>query len=525
MKQTIEKQTDLHRIVSSTYLVLLGILLPLAVHHAYYDITLTKAYVFWILSGGLLFASVFCLLLAEKESLFRTPPAAADILFSVFALCHIISTLIFRTIPGGFLASDNRYQGVLSFLLYLCCFFYLRRNGRFSPLVRFSWMLGMGLMSLSAIAEVFGADPIGLRAVSPERQLMRFLSLVGNISFVSAMCVLFLPLAGWYALSAEKWQKSWPYILCALLALCAGLASRAESFVLGTLFFLAVLPVMTRDPQVLGRIPLMWASTAAVSGLFAALMRAEALYPPSDLAVVLCAPAPALFFVVISAALFLFMRKKSESQIMQLRRVYLLLLSIFFVSGLVFLFLANTVWRDSLPASIASVAVFSPSWGTDRGAEWQSFWQMFLASPLPQKLIGSGAGSLAAWDRTHRLFSDAVTDSAHNEYLHYLLTGGIIGLGAYLTLLGLSLREALCCLSREKTALALACAAYAVQAVVNIAQPFTTPLFFALLALLTGSGEAEEAESEIFPFLCILLIALAVLVLLAGMLMSRAGAA
>ena len=179
--------------------------------------------------------------------------------------------------------------------------------------------------------------------------------------------------------------------------------------------------------------------------------------------------------------------------------------------------LANTVLRSKLPSSIASVAVFSPSWGTDRGAEWAYFWQMFREASFSQKLIGSGAGSLAAWDRAHPLFSDAITDSAHNEYLHYLITGGVIGLGSYLALLAHALRRALRKPSRGRTAVALGCFAYAVQAAVNIAQPFTTPLFFALLALILSDRAFDESEGEkVGPFPYVALCALALVLLIAA---------
>ena len=142
---------------------------------------------------------------------------------------------------------------------------------------------------------------------------------------------------------------------------------------------------------------------------------------------------------------------------------------------------------------------------------------MFRAAPLPQKLIGGGAGSVAAWDRAHPLFSDAITDSAHNEYLHYLLTGGLIGLGSYLALLVLAFRKALRQPSRARTAMALGCFACAVQAAVNIAQPFTTPLFFALLALTLSERSSDDGgEKREGPFPYVGLCALALVLLIAA---------
>ena len=525
MKKTLKKEKNPAAALCTAYLCLLGVALPLTVHDAYFDITRTKATVFWLLAGAFALGRLLC------AALRRAPLGAwrrfslPDALFAVFALTHILSTLLFSSSENALLAPDNRFQGVLSFALYLASFLLLRRGGELTPLVRFALLLGFSVAAALGIAELFGADPLGLRALSPERELIRFLSTVGNISFFSALCVLFLPAAAWWALSAGSGHEALPFALCALLALWGGMASRAEGFVLGALAFFSLLPLLTREARALRRVPLLWASAAAAAGLFCLAMRRFALYRPSELTAVLCSPAVLLPLLALGAGLYALLRRRDELAVLKARKVYIILFLLLFLAGLVFLLSANTALREKLPERIAAFAVFSPSWGSDRGKEWMSAWAMFRAAPPLQKLIGSGAGSLAAWDRAHRLFPDAVTDSAHNEYLHYLLTGGVIGLCAYLGVLLCALRRALRAPTRGRTALVLACAAYAVQAAVNIAQPFTTPLFFALLALLLSDaafGAPEERRGENETALRAALASLALGLLLAGSLSSRA---
>ena len=517
MKRAPKKRISPGERICELWLCLLGLAMPLTMHDAYFDVTDTKAAVFCVLSALLALAWGLWRLLRGKDGGASLSFPATDILFALFALCHILSTLLFRPISTGLLAPDNRFQGILSFALYLPVFLILRRDGRFSSPVRFALLLGCSAAALIGILEVFGADPIGLRAVTPGIERPRFLSTVGNISFYGALCVLFLPIAAWYALSAKDLRAALPYALCALIGLYGGMAARTEGFVLGALAFFAVLPLLSRDAAALRRVPLLWAIAALAALLFSAAMSKAALYRPSDLTRLLCAPPPMLAAAVLGAALYLLLRGKPGESVLRARKLYFILFCAAAAAAAVFLILANTVLRDTLPASIASVAVFSPSWGSDRGAEWAAFWQMFRAAPLPQKLIGGGAGSVAAWDRAHPLFSDAITDSAHNEYLHYLLTGGLIGLGSYLALLVLAFRKALRQPSRARTAIALGCFAYAVQAAVNIAQPFTTPLFFALLALTLSERSFDDgAEKKAGPFPYVGLCALVLVLLIAA---------
>lgn len=499
-KPVIEKRSP-GAVLCTVYLCLLGTMLPLTVHEAYYDITRTKATVFWLLSALLVvaFAVWLCTDVAARGALTR--PSAPEWLFLVFALTQIVSTLLYRPLPAGLIAPDNRFQGILSFLLYALLFLLLRRYGRLDALARYALLLGFAVAALLAVAEVFGAELLGLRAASPEIERPRFFSTIGNISFLSALCVLLLPFSAAYALSSDNLRRALPYALCAMLFLCCGIAMRAESFVLGTLSFYVLLPLFVREARMLRRVPAFYAFSALTALLFALAMRRWGLYRLSALGAVLCSPAVLLSVCALSLAVWILLRKRDELVFVKLRKVYIILFCLLFCAGFVFLVLANTILREHLSGTLASVAVFSPAWGSDRGAEWVSFWTMFRSAPLLQKLIGSGAGSVADWDRTHRLFTDAVTDSAHNEYLHYLLTGGVIGLGSYLGVLVLALRRALQKPSHARLALALGVAAYAVQATVNLAQPFTTPLFFALLALLCSdeSFSIQEKDGSIFP--------------------------
>ena len=516
MKNAVKNRISAEEVLCTGYLSLLGVMLPLTVHDAYFDITRTKALVFWILSALLLAAFAVWRIAGRKGEPQRFQLSLPDVLFGVFALTHILATLLFRPLPSGLWAADNRYQGVVSFALYLGVFLVLRRCGVLSGLVRYAMGLGFSVAAALAIGEVFGADLLGLRAISPAIELPRFFSTVGNISFLSALCVLFLALFSVLALAAETLPAALPPALVSVLALCCGIAVRADSFALGALACFGLLPLLTREARLLRRLPLLWMVSAITALLFSLTVRRFALYRLSSLGAFLTSPLLLVGVLIVSAALWLLLRRRGDAALVVFRRVYVIVFFALFVIGAVFLVLANTLWRESLPASLASVLVFSPSWGTDRGAEWMSFWQMFREASLPQKLIGGGAGALADWDRAHRLFTDAVTDSAHNEYLQYLLTGGLLALLSYLALLVLALRKALRNSSPTRTALALGCAAYAVQAAVNIAQPFTTPLFLALLALLfadrpEGAPEREKG-SELFWRVALAALALALLV-------------
>ena len=156
------------------------------------------------------------------------------------------------------------------------------------------------------------------------------------------------------------------------------------------------------------------------------------------------------------------------------------------------LVLLNTILRALPLGSLERYLRFSESWGTDRGKIWTFVLRVYARLPFVQQLFGASSGALFHADAVKPIFSDAALDTAHNEYLQYLVTNGALGLVCYLAALVFAVRAGF---RRSKAdpayrGLTLAVAAYAVQAAVNIAQPMTTPLFFVLLGILV-SRESE----------------------------------
>lgn len=78
-----------------------------------------------------------------------------------------------------------------------------------------------------------------------------------------------------------------------------------------------------------------------------------------------------------------------------------------------------------------------------------------------------------------------ISDSAHNEYLQYLVTIGPIGLAAYLVFLVSAFWSMLKARTDVPWAAALVCAlvCYAFQAIVNINLPIATPVMWLMLSV------------------------------------------
>ena len=147
--------------------------------------------------------------------------------------------------------------------------------------------------------------------------------------------------------------------------------------------------------------------------------------------------------------------------------------------------------------------IFNDDWGTHRGHNWRIAMTNYIKNfNVFKKLFGYGPDTyLIITERS--FYQDMIEkygeiyDSAHNEYLNYLLCEGILGLvsylGTFISALWISFKDA------KKNPLVLAAfmavLSYMVQAVVNIAIPISTPIFFTFMYMLVAT-QFNKVEEE-----------------------------
>ena len=443
------------------YLSALFFLLPLYLHNAYFDATEAKVGCFALLSAVYLLSMAFAELKCPTES--EVKPACLP--FLLYIALTILSSLLFIGKPA-LLAPSNRYQGIFVLGLYALVFLFCGRHGRFGLCPQLAALSALSLVSLYAVLQSFGLDPLRLWEGIRAADRGRYLSTVGNVNFLGAYFALLLPLCG------GLWCRERRRWLLPLFALgCWGLLCGSDSGILGAaagLLFLYGLTAGEEDAhRAFGLLLALMGLSLFVYGL---LLSFYGFLSLSAFGKVIASP----FVSLPLSAVGLWLWKKGRGA----KRPWLL--PALLCAGAVTVLLLCNLRPALVPASMGGVLLFSPHWGSDRGSIWLHALELYRSFNPLQKLIGGGSGCLAAYDAANRLFPDAVVDCAHNEYLQTLLTSGALGLAAYLLALVAALRQG----AKKRPAVAAAVFGCAVQAAVNIAQCATTPLLVALLALL-----------------------------------------
>ena len=144
---------------------------------------------------------------------------------------------------------------------------------------------------------------------------------------------------------------------------------------------------------------------------------------------------------------------------------------------------------------------FNDKWGSYRGYIWRRVTGLYGELPFVQKIFGHGNESIRSlmddrfYDEMLQV-TGTVYDNAHNEYLQYLVTQGLLGMLSYV---GVVVTAAIAGVKKIKKSpyilgLLLAVVSYGVQAIFNVNQCITTPYMFLMTAMLIGTCRRVTEE-------------------------------
>lgn len=477
--------------LTTAYLCAMFLGHPLIFTSFYFNITETKLAYFLIASGSYLLLLLFArIALPPDFGTVRTHAKLhpAVLLLFAFYVISVTGSVLSRYRGEAFFGENNRYQGLLTLFCYAGVVFALSRRTLDLRWPERAFLLGACLASLLGVLNHFALDPFGFYTNLRASDLGRFLSTIGNADFYASYIGMAFAVSLGFFLHAKSAREKTLALVSLVLVSFGTLVAGSDSAVLAILAIAALAPMLVlSDAAALRRLALGWSVfflCAFVFGLISDVFQSSTYL--SAFVTALRKPAVSLPLSAIALALWFALRFAKPERLSRAKRPYAFTLAGAVLLGLITLVLLNTVLRSLPLGRLERYLHFSASWGTDRGKIWTFVMQVYERMPFAQKLFGASSGGLLHADAVKPLFPDASLDTAHNEYLQYLLTNGALGLICYLGAVFLALRAGFRRSAREPVyrGLTLAVLAYLAQAAVNIAQPMTTPIFFVLLGVL-----------------------------------------
>lgn len=533
-RKSLAKQAGkLFSYIAALFLAVTFVIFPLFYHNYYFDMLITK-YRFYFISvlvfAGLCLGAALIFWYIDRMEYqgsnsrqfikglswrnLKKKLTLPEIFLLLFLFLGIISTLQSGFKYESFWGNEGRYTGLFLMLLYGLSVFLISRLGRIKQWYLDVFLLAGLLVCLFGITDYFRMDILGWKLDVKATQVDMFTSTLGNINTYTAFVGMVVGAsAALFATGRNLFRNGWYYIvfLISLMALITGQSDNAY-LSLGVLFcflpfalfgtrrgikryavlaasFFAVIKVIDWINKVYGD------RVIGLTGIFDALAKHDKLE--------LMVAGIWIFVAVLYLGDYFFFRRKADRVGKWLRVTWLVLLAAAFLGVVFILYDANFGGHPEKYQAYSQYLIFNDSWGTDRGYCWRIGWESYMKQPLIHKLFGFGPDTygLLTWDfrpESLRLYG-VYYESAHNEYLQYLVTMGPFALISYLGFLGSSWYLMSRRLAEKPWLLAplIATACYAAQAFVNISIPIATPIMWALIAAGLAACHRRKDEAGV----------------------------
>lgn len=522
MKKQEEKSTfkETAAFIMGTFSLVVLCVFPLIYHDFYFDILETK-YQFYCGAVGLMLAAMLLAGLMKGSLLayFRNfnlkvlikSLSIVDWAMLAFWLFNVISWLLcFEWHWEAFWGTSGRYNGAFLMTIYMLVYFLMTRYFRFQKWYLDAFLAVGILVSAFGITDYFQMDILHFKERMNPAQLGSYTSTLGNINtytvYIGAMLVVSTVL---FALEKNLKRMAW-YLAIMVLASFALIMGTSDNAYLTLAALYGFAPLfLFRTKRGLSRylisVAVFFTAILGVSlinntyadkvfgivGIFNLITKFEKLP-----VIVL------VLWLLAGFAVFFAARQKEGDGALPKFLVYgwtgvivLVIAVVVFV-----LYDANVAGNAERYSAISSYAVFNDEWGTGRGYVWRRSIELYNTQLTPlQKLFGYGPDTFKLLMQVNNDFrmqggKAIIFDSAHNEYLHYLITIGIAGMSSYFIFMSSAVVR-MCRRMKDAPHVAaamLVVAAYMTQALVNINLPIVMPIIINILSM--GLSEIPNEE-------------------------------
>lgn len=454
----------------------------------------------------------------------RRTLSASDWFLLAFLVICIISTMQSDYVYESFWGNEGRYTGLFLHLIYIVGFLIIAHLYKFKPWHVNIFLAAAMLLLLFGITDYFKLDLLGFKADIAEQDINDFTSTFGNINtYATYVGIIFGCISALFVSERNPLYTFFGFIGLTITVFAMIMGNSDNAFLaLGVV--LAFLPFFAfLYPQGIERYLILLAdffTAAAVIRRVRIAMSEHLIYPAGIFRVLTEVKVVEWFaagFWAAAAAAVIFrisQKRKANGLPVQNEReryrkkavVWTAFLLLCTAVGLFILYDANFAGNAGRYGSLGAYLRFSDEWGTFRGMIWRITIEAYREQPLMHKLWGYGLDTFGLLvygfrDETRQI-SGQVFDSAHNEYLQYLVTSGLFGLIAYLGFFSTTLVSVVkkCVHQRWGTILVFGIGCYLAQAMLTINLPIVTPLMWMLLSMAAATKnstrEAEEGRTD-----------------------------
>lgn len=518
---TLPKYAVKHSLVNY-YLALMFSFFPLFLTEQYAHARLDKYFFYLIATGIFIISAGLCMyfsytaeIRADHKAALITPLSVTDIFMLCFLGFAIFSTLmtehpaeaLFGPNPFASGVVHSRNNGLLLLFLYTMMYFIITRNYIKKDYVFIIYLVTSSMIALLTVLNFFYIDPLGMLEGYDEATIADFGSTLGNKNIIAAYMCIFLPVAVMIFVVTQIKVVRAVAGVSILFAYTGLLCADSTSDILGLMIILPVMAIFcarsfTYLKRYLLALTILFAS-GKVLWIFALLigdhnkgfefMQEFLIYNR-------------LMFLPIAVCCLIYLlmmifEKRIEARY-PAKAITITFTSLFSIGIITLLILFIRFSFFDLETDIGDfekLLRFDDYWGTHRGFMWRVSFEEFAKFKPLQFFFGTGPDTAYYVLEPHfselsSRFGDGSTDCAHNEFINYLLTQGVLGLAAYLGVMISAIVRALKTAKTDPTVLVFISPVicYLSQSTVNLYNPIVTPFLFIFLTLAEAVNRSEQ---------------------------------
>lgn len=518
--------------ITSAFLLYMLVIYPLALHDHYFDITYTKYTVFKV--GVILFAVIWAMGLVivltginagdmkgrhaggnakvgtmdKLKAVICDGVYGTDICMVLFFISGVMSFIMAEDKKNAFTGAQGRYCGlafmILIFIMYIIVSAKVSNMEKMWSLISMVFVLVSSVTFIIAILQNIGFDPFKLLDGINRKQRNIYVSTFGNIDIFGSFICIALPLFMGLYVTEKSNIKRIVYGIGVFAGFMAFIPANADVVFAGV--GAAVIAVLFATVY-MERVNRLFELVMLGSGGYLGMVLLRMLVGTNGAKITgfnRLAEHPALLVIIFAVGLFIRLiiqvyinKNKTEVYINKQKNgtgiKLIIALAVVLISGIAVIIYGR---KNNL-----AMFDFNDKWGSYRGYIWRRVTGLYGELPFVQKIFGHGNESIRSlmddrfYDEMLQV-TGTVYDNAHNEYLQYLVTQGLLGMLSYV---GVVVAAAIAGVKKIKKSpyilgLLLAVVSYGVQAIFNVNQCITTPYMFLMTAMLIGTCRRASEE-------------------------------
>lgn len=527
--------------ITSAFLLYMLVIYPLALHDHYFDITYTKYTVFKV--GVILFAVIWAMGLVivltginagdmkgrhaggnvkvgtmdKLKAVICDGVYGTDICMVLFFISGVMSFIMAEDKKNAFTGAQGRYCGlafmILIFIMYIIVSARVSNMEKMWSLISMVFVLVSSVTFIIAILQNIGFDPFKLLDGINRKQRNIYVSTFGNIDIFGSFICIALPLFMGLYVTEKSNIKRIVYGIGVFAGFMAFIPANADVVFAGVG---ATIIAVLFATVYMERVDRLFELVMLGSGGYLGMVLLRMLVGTNGAKITgfnRLAEHPALLVIIFAVVLFIRLiiqvyinRNKTEIYINENKsEVYInkqkngtgikliIALAVVLISGIAVIIYGR---KNNL-----AMFDFNDKWGSYRGYIWRRVTGLYGELPFVQKIFGHGNESIRSlmddrfYDEMLQV-TGTVYDNAHNEYLQYLVTQGLLGMLSYVGVVGTAVITGVKKIKKSPyiLGLLLAVISYGVQAIFNVNQCITTPYMFLMTAMLIGMCRRATEE-------------------------------